>query len=180
MVLGGWAVSYERGTPVGALCFKCSQDSPTTRPSAERTAEEAFWRSGRVPLSSARVEGIKGGSVRRLCNPTPPSRAPTLRSNLRPEAGPSPRPDIPRRAAHRPAQQVRWYFVLNPHRWRWSSNPSGKCSYERPTRGTVCGTMRSMCGADAGCLAINYQSLKPTSSLPALQVPILNYAISYG
>ena len=42
---------------------------------------------------------------------------------------------------------------------RWSSNPSGKCSYERPTRGTVCGTMRSMCGADAGCLAINYQSL---------------------
>ena len=44
---------------------------------------------------------------------------------------------------------------------RWSSNPSGKCSYERPTRGTVCGTMRSMCGADAGCLAINYQSLTP-------------------
>ena len=42
---------------------------------------------------------------------------------------------------------------------RWSSNPSGKCSYERPTLGTVCGTMRSMCGADAGCLAINYQSL---------------------
>jgi len=42
---------------------------------------------------------------------------------------------------------------------RWSSNPSGKCSYVRPTRGTVCGTMRSMCGADAGCLAINYQSL---------------------
>jgi len=39
------------------------------------------------------------------------------------------------------------------------SNPSGKCSYERPTRGTVCGTMRSMCSADAGCLAINYQSL---------------------
>ena len=42
---------------------------------------------------------------------------------------------------------------------RWSSNPSGKCSCERPTRGTVCGTMRSMCGADASCLAINYQSL---------------------
>ena len=41
------------------------------------------------------------------------------------------------------------------------SNSSGKCSYERPTRGTVCGTMRSMCGADAGCLAINYQSLRP-------------------
>jgi len=46
---------------------------------------------------------------------------------------------------------------------RWSSNPSGKCSYERPTRGTVCGTMRSMCGADAGCLAINYQSLEPAA-----------------
>ena len=42
---------------------------------------------------------------------------------------------------------------------RWSLNPSGKCSYERPTRGTVCGTVRSMCGADAGCLAMNYQSL---------------------
>jgi len=35
----------------------------------------------------------------------------------------------------------------------------GECSYERPTRGTVSGTMRSMCGADAGCLAINYQFL---------------------
>jgi len=44
-------------------------------------------------------------------------------------------------------------------RRRWSSSPSGKCSYERPTRGTVCGTMRSMCGADASCLAINYQYL---------------------
>ena len=49
-------------------------------------------------------------------------------------------------------------------RRRWSSNPSGKCSYERPTRGTVCGTMRSMCGADAGCLAINYQSLFATAT----------------
>ena len=46
--------------------------------------------------------------------------------------------------------------------------PSGKCSYERPTRGTVCGTMRSMCGADAGCLAINYQS--PPLVLPSLFV----------
>ena len=43
---------------------------------------------------------------------------------------------------------------------RWSSKPSGKCSYERPTRSTVCGTMCSMCGADAGCLAIKYQSLR--------------------
>ena len=49
---------------------------------------------------------------------------------------------------------------------RWSSNPSGKCSYERPTRGTVCGTMRSMCGADAGCLAIIYQSLSAADSSP--------------
>ena len=28
-----------------------------------------------------------------------------------------------------------------------------------PARGTVCGTMRCMCGADAGCLAIDYQFL---------------------
>ena len=42
---------------------------------------------------------------------------------------------------------------------RWSSNLSGKCLYAQPTRGTVCGTMRSMCSADAGCLAINDQSL---------------------
>ena len=49
-------------------------------------------------------------------------------------------------------------------RRRWRSNPSGKCSYERPTRGTVCGTMRSMCGADAGCVAIHYQSLEIASS----------------
>ena len=41
---------------------------------------------------------------------------------------------------------------------RQSSKPSGKCWHDWPTRGTVCGTLRSMCGADAGCLAINYQS----------------------
>ena len=29
----------------------------------------------------------------------------------------------------------------------------------RTSRGTVCGTLRKMCGADAGCLAINYQSV---------------------
>ena len=45
---------------------------------------------------------------------------------------------------------------------RWNSNQSEKCSYERPTLGTVCGTMRSMCGADAGCLAIDCQSLCAT------------------
>ena len=44
---------------------------------------------------------------------------------------------------------------------RGSSNPSGKCSYEQPTRCTVCGTMRSMCGADADCLAMNDHSISP-------------------
>ena len=48
---------------------------------------------------------------------------------------------------------------------RWSSHPSGKCSYERPIRGTVCGTMRSMCDADAGCSAIDSQSLNEPRSL---------------
>ena len=38
-------------------------------------------------------------------------------------------------------------------------DPSGRCSYERPLRGTVTGTMRSMCRADAGCLVIDYRSL---------------------
>ena len=55
------------------------------------------------------------------------------------------------------------------HCRRRSSNPPGKFSYERPTRGIVCVTMCSMCGADAGCSAINHQSLFPCSrnrSLP--------------
>ena len=46
-------------------------------------------------------------------------------------------------------------------------NPSGKCSQERLTRGTVTSTMRkaahpsgcARCGAGAGCSAIKYQSL---------------------
>ena len=38
-------------------------------------------------------------------------------------------------------------------------HPSGKCSYERPILVTVCGTMRSMCGADAGCSALNHSAL---------------------
>ena len=55
---------------------------------------------------------------------------------------------------------------------RWRSNPSGKCSQERLTRGTVTSTMRraahpSGC-AGAGCSAIKYRSLqsapKPSSS----------------
>ena len=49
----------------------------------------------------------------------------------------------------------------------WRSNPSGKCSRERLTRGTVISTMRraahpsgsARCGADADCLVIRYQSL---------------------
>ena len=47
-------VAYARG-PSGTLCFKCSQHSPTTRPSVERTAEKEFMLSDRVQLSS--VEG---------------------------------------------------------------------------------------------------------------------------
>ena len=44
--------------------------------------------------------------------------------------------------------------------WRGDDrNHPERCSSEQPTRGTVCGTMRSMCGPDAGCSAINYQSL---------------------
>jgi hypothetical protein len=68
-------------------------------------------------------------------------------------------------AANTPTVHMDIPKEFNPFRRRWSSNPSGKCSYERPTRGTVCGTMRSMCGADAGYLAINYQISQP---LPAL------------
>ena len=36
------------GGPLGPLGFKCSQHSPTTRPSVERTAEKAFLLSDRV------------------------------------------------------------------------------------------------------------------------------------
>jgi hypothetical protein len=37
---------------------------------------------------------------------------------------------------------------LPRRRRRLISNPSGTCSYQRPTRGTVCGTMCSMCSAE--------------------------------
>ena len=60
---------------------------------------------------------------------------------------------------------------------RWSSNPSGKCSYERPTRGTICRTMRSMCGADAGCLAINYQSLCPVTQITGTGTPTIELSL---
>ena len=56
---------FEAVPPVGPLGFRCSQHSPTTRPSVERTADKAFFLSDRVYLSSAeaRVEGTKGGYV---------------------------------------------------------------------------------------------------------------------
>ena len=55
---------------------------------------------------------------------------------------------------------------------RWRSNPSGHCSQERLTRGTVTSTMRkaahpsgcARCGAGAGCSAIKYQSLSASRS----------------
>jgi len=40
------------GSPLGPLGFKCSQHSPTTLPSVERTAEKAYSLSDRVQLSS--------------------------------------------------------------------------------------------------------------------------------
>ena len=48
---------------------------------------------------------------------------------------------------------------VHPTRRRWSSNLSGKCSYEQASRVTVCGTMRIVCGTHAGCLAIDCHSL---------------------
>jgi len=56
---------------------------------------------------------------------------------------------------------------------RWRSNPSGKCSQDRLTRGTVTSTMRraahpsecARCGAGVGCSAIKYQSLYPVQRL---------------
>ena len=55
-------------------------------------------------------------------------------------------------------------------------NPSGKCSQERLTRGTVTSTMRraahpsgcARCGAGAGCSAIKYQSLTSVETGRAL------------
>ena len=41
----------------------------------------------------------------------------------------------------------------------------------RLTRGTECGTRRSMCGADAGCSAIIYQSLMPD--------PLASYGVQW-
>ena len=52
-------------------------------------------------------------------------------------------------------------------RSRWRSNPSGKCSHARLTRGTATSTMRratrpsgrARCGAGAGCSVMKYQSI---------------------
>jgi len=64
--------------------------------------------------------------------------------------------------------QLRHPFVSSPRTCRrWRSNPSGKCSQERLTRGTVTSTIRkaahppgcARCGAGAGCSPIKYQSL---------------------
>ena len=64
----------------------------------------------------------------------------------------------PEAAVGRGSQRVR---ILWGQGWvrRRTSNPSKKCSYKRSTRDTVCGTMRIMCGADAGHSAMDYQSL---------------------
>ena len=58
---------------------------------------------------------------------------------------------VPRRARIESA----WTLVsltsrLPSHGRRWSSNPPGKCSSERPTRGTVCGVS----AAHVACAAL--------------------------
>ena len=72
--------------------------------------------------------------------------------------------------ARYPCRQKPWVgaraLATRHTRRRWSSNAFGKCSYEQPTRGTVCGKMRSMCGPDAACFAIHYQSLLHHFHLP--------------
>ena len=75
----------------------------------------------------------------------------------------------------RPLVELRLQCVNGPGCWRWRSNPSGKCSQERLTRGTVISTMRraahpsgcARCGAGAGS-EIQYQSLsaKPLNPKP--------------
>ena len=87
-------------------------------------------------------------------NPRTP-RSMARRLPTTPTPSPSPPRPLPRRGFLTRTPSMR----PSPSR-RWSSNPSGKCSCQQPTQGTFCGTMHSMCGADAGCLAINYQSLR--------------------
>ena len=68
-------------------------------------------------------------------------------------------------------------------RRRWRSSPSGKCSQERLTRGTVTSTRRraahssecARCGAGAGCSAIKYQFLsRPFAENPQSKPQTLN------
>jgi len=62
---------------------------------------------------------------------------------------------------------------------RWRSNPSGKCSQERLTPGTVTSTMRrvalpsecAMCGAGASCSAIRKPSLKQKTKTCRVENP---------
>ena len=76
------------------------------------------------------------------------------------------------RSAHVPGRRATHHLI---QRRRGRSNPSGKCSQERLTRGTETSTMRraahpsgrARCGAGAGCSAIKYQSRCPSGgSLP--------------
>ena len=104
----------------------------------------------RVEGSGFRVEGLEGRRLRLqgLDGPACKRKGPhSIQVHLK------------KKRAHLGIGQARLGMVFWGTLKSWSSNSSGKCSYERPTRGTVCGTMRSMCGADAGCSAINYLSL---------------------
>jgi len=67
----------------------------------------------------------------------------------------------------RESRRSEWFHSEWFPRRRWRSNPSGKCTQERLTRGTETTTMRraahpsgcARCGAGAGFSAIQYQSL---------------------
>jgi len=67
---------------------------------------------------------------------------------------------------------------------RWRSNPSGQCSQERPSRGTVTSTMRgaenlsecAKCGAGIDCSAIKHQSLSIRAFPPAKTQRLLSQA----
>ena len=60
---------------------------------------------------------------------------------------------------------------------RLRSNSSGKCSYKRSTRDSICGTMRSLCGAHAVRLAMNYQSVFLIAYHPPLPVKCFRTSI---
>ena len=93
-----------------------------------------------------------------------------IRFSLLPEKGSSQGLNLALTAFSIPSL-LRLLLSLFAIRRRWRSNPSGKSSQERLTRGTVCGTTRSMCGADAGCSAINYRSLFATLAHHQVSLP---------